>query len=123
MKETEKQVWEVVSRERGEMIWSDKGIYMEQWDRYFRDLMEGVNSNGKVVKGDRRGRRVDEEEEMSREELRVVLRRLKDRKAAGVDGILSKMWKDGGEGLEGWILEMSNRVWRGEGWLEEWNEG
>lgn len=94
---------------------------MEEWDRYFRDLMEGVD--GKVVKGDRRGRRVDEEGEMSREELKVVLRRLKNGKAAAVDGILSKMWKNGGEGLEGWILEMCKRVWRGEGWLEEWNKG
>lgn len=60
-------------------------IEMEDRNRYFRDLMGGVD--GKVVLGERRGMREDREEEISKEELRAVLRILKDGKAMGVDGI------------------------------------
>lgn len=47
------------------------------------------------------GRRVngggDGKEEISREELRQVIRKLKDGKVMGEDGIPNKVWKYGGE--------------------------
>lgn len=48
----------------------------------------------------RRGRtRIwDEEEEISREELRKVMNRLKNGKAMGGDGIPNEVWKYGGGG-------------------------
>lgn len=40
------------------------------------------------------------EEDLSREEIRRAMGKLKDGKAAGIDGIPSEAWKYEGEGLE-----------------------
>lgn len=72
----------------------------------------------------RRGEGNDEEEGiMNKEELKVILRKLKDDKAVGCDGIPNEVWKYGGESLEEGIRQICNRVWRGEQWPEMWKEG
>jgi len=50
------------------------------------------------------------------------LRRVKDGKAMGVDGIPEEMWKYGGYEVEEWIWEMCNRIWRGGDRPEDWKE-
>lgn len=41
----------------------------------------------------------------------------------GKDEIPNEVWKYGGEEMKEWAWEICNRVWRGEGWPEEWKEG
>ncbi|KAL6421061.1 hypothetical protein ACFW04_013585 [Cataglyphis niger] len=94
---------------------------MKEWDGYFRNLLGEVE--GKVVIGKREGFRIDEEENISRSEIRAVIGRLKDNKAVGTDGIPTEVWKYGEENMEERIWKICNRVWKGEGWIEEWNEG
>jgi len=50
------------------------------------------------------------------------LRKVKDGKALGVYGVLGEAWKYGGEGMEKWVWKMCNKIWKGEGWPEEWKE-
>jgi len=50
------------------------------------------------------------------EEVRKAIRKLKDRKAMGEDGVPNEAWKYGGEKTEKWAWEICRRVWRGEGW-------
>ncbi|KAL6419709.1 hypothetical protein ACFW04_013673 [Cataglyphis niger] len=94
---------------------------MEEWDGYFRNLLGG----GRGQSSDRKegGGRIDEEESISRSEIKAVNGRLKDNKAVGTDGIPAEVWKYGGENMEEWIWKICNRIWKGEGWIEEWNEG
>lgn len=40
---TESQVWEVVNRERRKKRRMNEGIKVEEWDRYFKDLLGRVN--------------------------------------------------------------------------------
>ncbi|KAL6416610.1 hypothetical protein ACFW04_013312 [Cataglyphis niger] len=94
---------------------------MEKWDGYFRNLLGGGEVEGKVVIGQRKGFRIDEEE--SRSEIRAVIGRLKDNKVVGADGIPAEVWKYGGENVEEWIWRICNRIWKGEGCIDEWNEG
>jgi len=94
---------------------------MKEWEEHFREVLGGVD--GKVVWGEREGRRTEEKEDMEKGEIRRVLGKLKDGKAMGVDGIPNEAWKYGGEEIEVWIWRFCNRVWRGEGWPEEWKEG
>ena len=79
------------------------------------------------MEGEKRGerRRVveGEERELSKEEVRRVVRNLKDWKAGGGDGITNEVWKYGGIEVEEWLWDICNRVWKGEGWVEEWREG
>lgn len=81
-------------------------------------LLGGVK--GKVVRGyrDRRGKG-NVEKGIDREEFRRAMGRLRNGKAAGIDGIPEEAW--GAEGLEKWAF--CNRIWEGEGWPEEWKEG
>lgn len=51
---------------------------------------------------------------ISREEIKAAIRRMKDGKAAGMNVILSEVWRYGGKELERWIWEFCNRVWKGE---------
>ncbi|XP_076645564.1 uncharacterized protein LOC143355012 [Halictus rubicundus] len=52
-----------------------------------------------------------------------VIKGLKENKAAGGDGIGNEVWKYGGSEVETWLWRVCNRVWKGEGWVEEWSEG
>jgi len=52
-----------------------------------------------------------------------VIKKIKDGKAVGVDGVPGKVWKYGrGEKVLDWIVEFCNRVWKEEEWSEEWKE-
>ncbi|KAL6421353.1 hypothetical protein ACFW04_014690 [Cataglyphis niger] len=120
-------------RERG---WWDseckeeKGIVRRELRRTYQwrseiSILEiiGRGVESKIVIGQREGFRIDEEESISRSEIRAVIGRLKDNKAVGVDGIPAEVWKYGGENVEEWIWKICNRVWKGERWIDEWNEG
>ena len=77
----------------------------------------------RVRKGAETGRGEDEEGDIGKEEIRRVVRGLKDGKAMGGDGIPNEVWKYGGVEVEEWLGEVCNRVWKGEGWLEDWRVG
>ncbi|XP_067203031.1 uncharacterized protein [Linepithema humile] len=71
---------------------------------------------GRAVRGERRGQGEGEEEEdeLDKEEVRKVVRALRDGKAAGIDEVPAEVWKYGGEDLEEWIWGFCNRVRKGE---------
>jgi len=97
----EEQVWGIVNRERKRWKGINEDIKMEEWEEYFKELLGGVER--RVVQGkNRRGRR-EEEEDLRREEIRGILKKVKDGKALGVDGIPGEAWKCGGEGMEEWV--------------------
>jgi len=50
-----------------------------------------------------------------------VLRKIKDGKAEGVDGVPGEVWKYGEERLLDWTVGFCNRVWKGKGW--RWSGG
>jgi len=51
-----------------------------------------------------------------------VRRKLKRGKAMGSDGIPNEAWVWGGEGLRRAIVEVCQRVWRGEGFPDNWRK-
>jgi len=57
---------------------------MKEWEEYFKEILAGVD--GKIVgeRGRERERRLEEERNVKRVEIRRVLRKLKDGKAMGV---------------------------------------
>lgn len=111
----------MVNRERKRWRGISGGIKEEEWMEYFKEILGGVK--GRVVRGRRGDRRDDVEGEISIEEVKGVVRRIKEGKASGEDGIPGEVWKFGVERLEGYVWEICNRIWKGEKWLEEWNEG
>ncbi|XP_071572354.1 uncharacterized protein [Temnothorax nylanderi] len=117
---TEGEVWKLIGRARKRRKRVNEEIKQEEWKEYFMELMGGMEN--RVVKGEGDGNR-QEEEEIELEEVRNVIKKLKTGKAIGNDGILNEAWKYGGEKMVNWIWEVCKRVWRGEGWPEQWKEG
>jgi len=70
-------------------------IKMEEWEEYFKGLLGVVER--RMVQGE--DRRREEEEDLRLEEIRGILRKVKDGKALGVDGVSGETWKYGGEGM------------------------
>lgn len=66
---------------------------------------------------------MEEEKEISKEEIDMVIRKMKEGKAAGRDGIAHEVWKYGGKEIMEWFWVICNRSWKEEGWPEDWREG
>lgn len=63
---TQKQIWEVINREKRKKVKINRKIGFEEWDEYFRELLEG---SGNKVKLELRGKgrvEVEGEEEKKR---------------------------------------------------------
>lgn len=89
----------------------NENIEEKEWKDYFMNLLRGVQHRvvrGKVRMGEWDRRSEEGGGELSKEKIRGAIRKLKDGKAAGYDGIPGKVWKYGAEEL----------VWKGEGWPE-----
>lgn len=64
----------------------NEGIKMEKWKEYFAKL-PGGGVEGRVVTRERRVRGEEKEEELKWRELQNAMKKLKDEKAAGMDGV------------------------------------
>lgn len=54
------------------------------------------------------------ESDINRDEIRKAIGKMKDKKAAGIDGFPNEAWKYGGN-LKEWVWDYCNRIWKGEG--------
>jgi len=117
----EGDVWEIIKYERTKKNGMVEGIEMEEWRRYFMGLLGGVEM--KAVMGEGRKTRDIEEKEISRKEIKEAMKRIKEGKATGGEGIPGEAWKYGGVEVEEWIWNLCNDIWKGKGWPEGWKEG
>jgi len=91
----ESEVWEILNSERKKISRIHEGIEMEEWEEHFKRLLGGVEN--RVVRGDKRRSEKMEEKDISKEEIRGIIRKIKDGKAAGLDGLPGEIWKYGGK--------------------------
>lgn len=63
--------------------------------------MRGVNK--RVIREIGRSAGKDQEGRLTREEIKEVLKRMKDKKAVGINGVPTEVWKYGKEQMEEWI--------------------
>lgn len=82
--------------------WNENNI-REEWRNYFRNLLEGAEEEEVIEEKEKRG----EEQEA---EVREAIRKMKRRKAAGVDGIPMEAWKFAGERLWRKVVELMRRI-------------
>lgn len=119
---TEAQIWKIVNREKKNARIVGEDISMEEWRRHFVSVLEGREEDGGGKTG-KRSLEGDQEEELNDEEIEKQIRKMKRKKAAGADGIAGEAWIYSREKIRTKLKEVLRRVWRGEGFPEEWREG
>lgn len=95
---TEGQVWEFVNRARKRRVRVNEEIKIQEWDEYFRGVLGGIDSRRELQELKGKGRM--EEGEMSRDEVKRIMKNLKEGKTVGGDGIPNEVWKFDGEEIE-----------------------
>jgi len=83
---TEAQIWRFVNLRRKKARIIEENINMEDWEKHFLELLEGEKGTGEETeeKGKMEG---DQEEELKEEEIEIQLKKIKRKKAIGVDDI------------------------------------
>ena len=61
--------------------------------------------------------------EFTRDEVKECVAKLKNRKAAGADGIVNEFLKYGGEGMITMMVLLYNWIWKNEYTPKRWREG
>jgi len=119
---TESEAWKFINKGRKKREGVCKEITMEEWVKYFRESLGGVEERkeeGSRIRGvDRVG-----DGGIGIEEVKNEIKRLKRGKAAGMDGIKNEAWKEGGEIIGKRLEEILKGVWEGEGFPESWRVG
>lgn len=69
-----------------------------------------VRISEKVRRETKKRRGGDQEERLTREEIKKVLSEMKDKKAAGADRIPAEVWKYGDKKIERWVCKIYDRI-------------
>lgn len=51
------------------------------------------------------------------------MKKIKDKKASEGNRIPEEAWKYEGEAIKEWVWKICGRIWKRDGWIEEWNKG
>ena len=95
-----------------------------RWKEYFQELLNRPEPDEPLQEPERDEQEVDNAmEELEDTEIRKAIKRLKNNKATGIDGINAELMKYGGEAMEEELLVLYKKIWREMTILDEWHEG
>jgi len=92
---------------------------MEEWEKHFLELLEGEKGTGE----EKREEWGDQEEELREEEIEIQLKKIKRKKATGVDDIGGEAWLYSNGRIKERLKDLLKKIWKGEGFPEEWRKG
>ncbi|KAK9709893.1 hypothetical protein QE152_g26368 [Popillia japonica] len=119
----ESEVWDLVKRVKGPRRNGAVGITMSEWEKYFRELLDGVNVEGNQVR-EREINVMPDEDGVSIELVREVIASLKKGKACGVDQMESEAWMWATDECIRVLAGFLDEIWRGtREWPESWKYG
>ncbi|XP_077272062.1 uncharacterized protein LOC143902767 [Temnothorax americanus] len=120
----EKEVWKFINRERKHRKEVNEEISEEQWNKHFKKLLGGVGAKQETAKEKQEtGDSCENQEGIRREEVEEIIKKMKNRKAAGADGMPNEVWTNGGSRLKEAIWKICDMAWRKGEMIEDWNEG
>ena len=119
----------VTVRDRGGNPIADPVGQRERWAEHFSELLNPSETTVQI--SDLDGLETDpcfqylseDDPPPSREEITSALRRLKNHKSPGVDGITNEQLRFGSDGLTGPLVDLFGGVWREENVPDEWLKG
>jgi len=100
----------------------EENISMEEWERHFLELLEGERGTNEET-GEKRRMERDQEEELREEEIEIQLKKIKRKKATGVDDIGGEAWLYSNGRIKERLKDLLKRIWKREGFPEEWRKG
>jgi len=62
---------------------------MEDWEKHFLELLEGEKGISEEI-GEKKRMEGDQEEELGEKEIEIQLKKIKKKKATGIDGIVGE---------------------------------
>ena len=116
-----KEFWKEINKRRKKGKKISERIKKEEWERHFRELLEGENQ--KRTREWREVKEEKEEEEISEREIEEAIKKGKKKKAPKPDGVPNEAWKYATMEVKKKLGEVINGVWRGEGFPTEWRTG
>ena len=119
---SEKNFWKVVNEGRKERTQIWEGIEDERWIEHFKKQLEGIEIE-RVETDEMNKERKKLEGEIKEEEIVNAIKKLKRRKATGIDGIPNEAWIEGIEQLKEELKIYLNKVWKEGQFTEEWETG
>ena len=109
----------VVKRKCGEVLVEEQRV-QQRWREYFKDMLNQKNLRErrevcaqKIMK---------EVEEITEEEVKTALKKMKKGKARGPNDIPVEAWLIRGDGRIGFLTKLMNSLLKGERMLDEWRK-
>ena len=104
-------------------VLSDKEEIKQRWKEYYQELYnEPRDKDITVLEELIPSINPDEEPDITREEVIAAVGRLKNRKAAGTDGIPGELLKYGGKPVIDFLHKLISAIWRTNDLPEEWGK-
>jgi len=116
----ETEVWKYINRKRGRIV---KENDIEEGERkvHFKELLGGIETElKKEEKAQKRDWEEKEDGDIQEKEIWDVVRRMKKRKAVGIDGIPMEAWIYAGKDLRGNLVNLLKQVWKDNKIPEDW---
>lgn len=112
----EADTWKYIKRFRGKRETISEEISIEDWQRHFMVLLQGSE--------ERKRNRIENNQtcdtQLTDEEIEVQMKKMKKIKAAGQDGVKNEAWMYSQGEVRERLKEIIKKVYRGEGFPEEW---
>ena len=110
----------IIRSTTGELL-TDPHQILERWKEYFDDLLN-ASPPANPLPEVQPAAGPAEEPPISLAEVEAAVRRLKSRKASGVDEIPAELWKHGGEEVCEVLHSLISKVWETEELPDQWKE-
>ena len=105
--------------ESGQPI-KDNEEKLARWKRHFDEVLNVKSIVEEEVTTNVEDRSTSDTAEVTREEVKKAMSKLKNGKAAGSDEIVAELVKNGGEAMVDWLWELLREVWRTKQIPQEW---
>lgn len=126
----QKQFWNIIKRLKGNRTQKIRSIknaagelqtetkhILQAWAEHYTSKFKGDRNAQIVAEGNNEQEEVDI---ITEEEIRMTLKKAKNKKAAREDGITAEMLKKGGPGIVQWLKQIFQKAWNTENIPDEW---
>lgn len=105
---------------QGNLLSSETEV-MRRWAEHFSDLLNSVTTPEPIEPTVLNN--IDYQEPPTLNEVRAAIRKLKNNKAPGSDGLPAELFRWGGEELLNYLKKLIERIWNEGKMPDEWNRG